>query len=118
MDDEKMVRNVARSMLIQLGHEVEVAEHGEEAICLYRNAAAAGAKFDLVIMDLTIQGGMGGKDAVQGILNLDPEARVIVSSGYSSDPIMAKFEDFGFCAAIAKPYRLQELEKAIHRITG
>ena len=118
MDDEEMVRDVLKTMLVCLEHEVEVAEHGEEAIKRYQDATAAGTKFDLVIMDLTIQGGMGGKDAVQGILNLDPNAKVIVSSGYSGDPIMAKFEDFGFCAAIAKPYRIQELEKAIHRIIG
>jgi CheY-like chemotaxis protein len=115
MDDEEMVRNVAKKMLTRLGHEVELSEHGEEALKLYRNGTETSKRFDLVIMDLTIPGGMGGKDAVQEILKLDPEAKVIVSSGYSNDPIMAKFEDYGFCTAIVKPYRLQDLSRVINQ---
>jgi two-component system cell cycle sensor histidine kinase/response regulator CckA len=69
-------------------------------------------------MDLTIPGGMGGKEAVQKILAIDPEAKVIVSSGYSNDPVMSNFKDYGFCSAIAKPYKIQELKKRISQISG
>ena len=72
--------------------------------------------FDLVIMDLTIPGRMGGEEAVQEILNIDPIAKVIVSSGYSNDPIMANFKDYGFCSAIVKPYQLQKLSKVINQL--
>jgi len=116
MDDEEIVKTVAKEMLIQLGHEAEFSENGNEAIRLYQEAINTNNTFDLVIMDLTIPGGMGGKEAVQEILNIDPNAKVIVSSGYSNDPIMANFKDYGFCSAIIKPYRLQELSKVISQI--
>jgi DNA-binding NtrC family response regulator len=70
-------------------------------------------RFDLLIMDLTIPGGMGGEEAVQEILSIDPSAKAIVSSGYSNDPIMANFKNYGFYSAIEKPYQLQELSKMI-----
>jgi nitrogen-specific signal transduction histidine kinase/CheY-like chemotaxis protein len=116
MDDEQMVRAVAKEMLMKLGHEVELSENGKEAIKLYMEAINTNNKFDIVIMDLTIPGGMDGKEAVQEILNLDPDAKVIVSSGYSNDPVMANFKDYGFCSAIVKPYRLQELSKVINQL--
>ncbi len=112
MDDEEIVRAVIKEMLVQLGHDVELSENGAEAIKLYQEAAT-NKKFDLVFMDLTIPGGMGGKEAVQEILAIDPNAKVIVSSGYSNDPIMANFKDYGFCAALVKPYQLQELSRVI-----
>ncbi|NOX25923.1 MAG: response regulator [Deltaproteobacteria bacterium] len=113
MDDDELVRNVAGAMLCQLGHEVELVADGEEAVRVYGQAQESGGKFDLVLMDLTIPGGMGGKEAVRGILDLDPAARVIVSSGYSNDPVLASFAEYGFCAAIVKPYRLQEMAVVI-----
>lgn len=116
MDDEETVRTVAQRMLVELGYEVVLAAAGEEAVKLYQESMNSGKLFDLVIMDLTIPGGMGGKKAVQEVLNIDPQAKVIVCSGYSNDPIMASFNDFGFCAAIAKPYRLQELSSVIEQI--
>jgi len=116
MDDEQMVRAVAKEMLMELGHGVELSENGKEAIKLYMEAINTNNKFDIVIMDLTIPGGMDGKEAVQKILNLDPDAKVIVSSGYSNDPVMANFKDYGFCSAIVKPYQLQELSKVINQL--
>jgi CheY-like chemotaxis protein len=116
MDDEQMVRAIAKEMLMKLGHEVELSENGKEAIKLYMEAINTNNKFDIVIMDLTIPGGMDGKEAVQEILNLDPDAKVIVSSGYSNDPVMANFKDYGFCSAIVKPYQLQELSKVINQL--
>jgi len=116
MDDNTMLRTVAEEMLLQLGHEVVLAVDGEQAIKLYQESVKSDKLFDLVIMDLTIPGGMGGKEAVQEILNIDSDAKVIVSSGYSNDPIMANFKNYGFCSAIAKPYRLQELSKMISHL--
>ncbi|MDX2435374.1 MAG: response regulator [Desulfobacterales bacterium] len=116
MDDEQMVRAIAKEMLMELGHEVELSENGKEAIKLYMEAINTNNKFDIVIMDLTIPGGMDGKEAVQEILNLNPDAKVIVSSGYSNDPVMANFKGYGFCSAIAKPYQLQELSKVINQL--
>jgi len=118
MDDDELVQNVARAMLNKLGHEAVSAAHGEEAVSLYKQAMEAGEKFDLVIMDLTIPGYMGGKEAVACVHELDPAAKVIVSSGYSNDPVMAQFGDYGFCAAIVKPYKLEELAQVIDGICG
>jgi len=113
MDDEEMVRNILTAMLHTIGHEVLFAKDGIEAVQVYREAMENDAPIDLIIMDLTIQGGMGGKEAVQKILAINPEAKVVVSSGYSNDPVMANFKDYGFCSAIAKPYQLSELTKVI-----
>jgi len=113
MDDEKIVRNIAKQMLLHLGHEVLLSVDGEEALHSYQAAMKSGKPFDLVIMDLTVPGGMGGKEAVQEILKIDPSAKIIVSSGYSNDPIMAKFKDYGFCSAIEKPYQFQKLSRVI-----
>ena len=111
-----MVRSVAKKILNQLGHDVVLSENGEEAIKFYQEAINANNKFNLVIMDLTIPGGMGGKEAIKEILAIDPDAKVIVSSGYSNDPVMANFKNFGFCSSIVKPYRLQELSRVISQI--
>ncbi len=116
MDDEEMVRNVVKDMLVRLGHEVVLSANGEEAVKLYQESLNLGKPYGLVIMDPTIPGGMGGQEAVQEVLNIDPYAKVIVSSGYSNDPIMSDYKDYGFCSAIVKPYQLQELSKVIGQI--
>lgn len=118
MEDEEIVRTMVKEMLIQLGHEVELSVNGEEAIRLYKKAFASNRNFDLVIMDLTIPGGMGGQRAVQEILEINPNAQVIVASGYSNDPIMANYKDFGFCAAISKPFQLHELSLKVDHSIG
>jgi len=116
MDDDEIVRDIAKNMLDFLGHEVVLAKDGEEAIALFKDAKDTGTKFDLIIMDLTIPGGMGGQEAVKKILAIDSDAKVIVSSGYSNAPAMANFKDYGFCATIVKPYRLNELSKVINQV--
>ncbi len=113
MDDEEMVRDVVRRMLIHLGYDVILTKDGKEAIDLYKESLGKEKKPDLIIMDLTIPGGMGGKEAVQKILNIDPKAKIIVCSGYADDPIMANCKDYGFCAAIVKPIQLQELSQVM-----
>jgi len=116
MDDEEMIRESMEVALKMLGYEPTVCGDGIEAVELYRQATAAGTPFAGVIMDLTIPGGVGGKDAIAKLLEIDPAARVIVSSGYSSDPIMAHYAQYGFCGAISKPYNCKELGASLREI--
>jgi signal transduction histidine kinase/CheY-like chemotaxis protein len=109
MDDEEMVRSLVTKALSHIGYDVVSAEDGGEALQLYKEARAAGVPIDLIIMDLTIPGGIGGKDAVNDIHKIDPDVKVIVSSGYSNDPVMADFGEYGFCAALVKPFLMREL---------
>jgi CheY-like chemotaxis protein len=113
MDDDPMIREVVGAMLDLLGHQVLFAQDGAEAVKKFQSAQEAGAPMDLVLMDLVIPGGMGGKEAVREILRIRPEAKVIVSSGYSNDPVLANFRDYGFSAAIPKPYQLKELARIV-----
>jgi DNA-binding NtrC family response regulator len=99
-----------------MGYEAVGVGDGIEAIAAYSRALQDGKPFSAVIMDLTIPGGMGGKEAVLKLLELDPGARVIVSSGYSNDPVMADFGSFGFCGVIAKPYRIGDLREMLVRV--
>ena len=116
MDDDEMVGSVVKSMLVRLGHEVVLCAEGEEVIKLYSKGIDTNNNFDLVIMDLTIPGGMGGENAAREILKIDPKARLIVSSGYSNNTVMASHQEYGFCAAIVKPYKIQELSKVISQV--
>lgn len=115
MDDEEAVRDALGRMLIHLDCDVAAAADGAEAVEIFRTARESGQPFDAVIMDLTIPGGMGGKEAVRRVLELDPQARIIVSSGYSDDPVMADFRTHGFCAVLPKPYRIDELQNTLSR---
>ncbi|MCL7487696.1 MAG: response regulator [Desulfobulbaceae bacterium] len=116
MDDEEMLRNVTRSMLENLGYEVETVCNGEEAIKLYTDAKEAGEPFGAVILDLTIKGGLGGRETIKKLREFDPDIRAIVASGYSNDPVMANFREYGFLDALNKPYQLQDLEKSLEGI--
>lgn len=116
MDDEETVRSVAGEMLKVIGYEACFARDGLEAINLYRKAQEIGEPFNAVIMDLTIAGGMGGEEAVQRLLEIDPNVKAIVSSGYSNDPIMADFKKYGFCDVIAKPYEVRELSRTLNKV--
>jgi len=115
MDDEATVRRATGRMLKRLGYEVAYAEDGEGALAAYREAGEAGNPYDLVIMDLTIPGGMGGKEAVSKLRELDPQARVIVASGYSNDPVMSEPASYGFMAGIPKPLDIDALAGAVDR---
>ena len=114
MDDEEMVRQVTGELLEALGYEAAFASDGQEAIECYRKAKESGRPFDVVIMDLTIAGGMGGKDAIRKLLEYDPAAKAVVSSGYSNDPIMANFRAHGFRDVIVKPYKTIDLSRVLH----
>ena len=117
MDDEALIRNLATQLLQHLGYRVTSCANGEDAVALYGAALKSGTPFLTAIMDLPIPGGMGGKEAAQRILALNPAARLIVSSGYSSDPVMADFSNHGFWAAMAKPYRVSELAQILAGLT-
>jgi len=116
MDDEKHLRNLADGVLGSIGYKVTTAIDGEEAIELYEVAMDSGDPFDAVIMDLTIPGGMGGKEAIKKLTEIDPGVKAIVSSGYSTDPVMADFREYGFSGVIAKPYRISELSEVLHGV--
>lgn len=116
LDDEAVILDVAQAMLSKMGHEVDCTKDGIETIEKYRQRHEAGSPYDIVIMDLTIPGGMGGQEAALGILSVDPDATLIVSSGYATSPVMANFEQHGFKAVVAKPYNYKELEDVIRRV--
>ncbi|MGE5700428.1 MAG: ATP-binding protein [Deltaproteobacteria bacterium] len=113
MDDEEMILDVAGGMLDHLGYEPSLARDGSEAIRAYIKAEEAGRRFDAVIMDLTIPGGMGGEEAARKILEAYPDAKIIVSSGYSNDPVMASHARYGFRGVVVKPYRVEELSRVL-----
>ena len=116
MDDDEQVLDITQAMLEQMGHKVVLAKEGMESVRIYQEALNSGTPIDVVIMDLTIPGGMGGKEAVQEILAINPQAKVIVSSGYSTDPIMASFQKYGFCNALVKPYQIMDLIDVISKV--
>jgi len=116
MDDEEMVQNVARELLIFLGHEVDLAKNGEAAIAKYRAARESGAPFDIVILDLTIPGGLGGIETIKRLLAIDPGVKAIVSSGYSDDAAMSDYHTYGFKACLTKPYTLANLSDALNAL--
>ena len=116
MDDDAMVREMVKKMLTRCGHKVILAENGYEAIECYKKHYNTSQNIDVVIMDLTIPGGMGGKDAVPEILKINPQAKVVVASGYSNDPVMAHYRDYGFAASLDKPFIMAELKEIINAI--
>lgn len=115
MDDEEIIRNLATEMISRLGGTTDTATNGEDTLKMYLAALQNNTPYDLVIMDLTVPGGMGGKQAMEKLLDIDPQARVIVSSGYADDPIMAQYRKFGFKGVATKPYSFQELADAIRK---
>jgi PAS domain S-box-containing protein len=116
MDDDEMVRGILDEALPLLGFRVAFAEDGAEALDAYERAMSNEGAFDAVIMDLKITGGMGGAEAVGRLRQLDPDARVVVSSGYSEDPIMAQFQEHGFDGVLRKPYKIGELGRVLQAL--
>jgi PAS domain S-box-containing protein len=113
MDDEEALCEVAIGLLNNIGFRARAVRDGSEMLDLYRQMLQAGSPFDVVLLDLTIPGGMGGAEAIGELLKLDPNARALVSSGYANAPIMANYADYGFVGVIAKPYRVEELQRVI-----
>jgi CheY-like chemotaxis protein len=116
MDDEGFIRKLASEMLKKMGYTVKLAKDGEEAIQLYKQAFGSGQAFDAVLLDLTIPGGMGGKETMQKLLLIDKNVKAIVSSGYSNDPVMSNYRRYGFKKAVKKPYLIQEISEALQSV--
>ncbi len=116
MDDEYIIRELLTKMLDFLGHKVTTTSKGEEAIDEYSKSITNNKKFDLIISDLTVPGGLGGKEMLKKILEINSDVYCIVSSGYSNDPIMANYQEYGFVGALEKPYTIDMLKKAIDKV--
>lgn len=118
MDDEPTIRKMAGLFLERLGAEYELAADGAEALAKYKAAQKNGRPFDIVIMDLTVPGGMGGREAMEHLRSLDPGVRAIVSSGYSRDPVLSNYQAHGFRGILPKPYGLAQLRRAMRDVLG
>lgn len=115
MDDEEILLNAVGEMLEYYGHQVVLTTDGVKAIELYKQAKLLGEPFDVVIMDLTIPGGVGGQETIACLRDFDPQIKAIVSSGYATDPIMADYERFGFMGVVSKPYKIDELNEVLQK---
>ncbi len=113
MDDEDILKDFVCRLLRKVGYEVDTASDGVEAIEMYKTAKESGIPYDILILDLTVPGGMGGKEAIR---NFDPTAKAVVSSGYSDDPVMANYSEHGFKGVVMKPYSIEELTNTISKI--
>jgi PAS domain S-box-containing protein len=116
MDDDKSIRDLASGMMSALGYEAVTAEDGARAIELYQQSIDNSRPFDVVILDLTVAGGMGGLEALKTLRQMDPDLKAVVSSGYSNDPIMSDYRKHGFDGVVAKPYTVEELGVAISKL--
>ncbi|MEO5720055.1 MAG: ATP-binding protein, partial [Chthoniobacterales bacterium] len=116
VDDEEAIRDLVAFTLNRLGYETSGTETAMEGVNLYREKLEAGERFDLVILDLTLPGGMGGKEALKQLIEIDPTVNAIVSSGYAMDSTMSRYQDFGFRGVIAKPYEASELGRTVHQV--
>lgn len=116
LDDEEMLCDLLQDLLAVLGFTSAFATDGKDAIRQYEVARAAGRSFDALILDLTIPGGMGGKETAQALLKLDPQVKMIVTSGDVTDTVLAKYQEYGFIARLVKPYRFTDLKLVLDRI--
>jgi CheY-like chemotaxis protein/anti-sigma regulatory factor (Ser/Thr protein kinase) len=116
MDDEQVILDVAGALLRTLSHEVEFAAHGKEAIHKYLTAKQSGKSFDVVILDLTIRGGMGGSETIKILREIDPKVKAIVSSGYSDDADVSSYQQLGFSAFLKKPYDVEKIRDIMNEV--
>lgn len=110
MDDEEIIIDVSREVLKFLGYEADFAKEGGAALRLYKQEKEAGQPFDLVIVDLTIPEGMGGRETIAKLREYDPGVRAVVSSGFANDPVVQDYASFGFSGRLTKPYRINEMK--------
>lgn len=116
MDDDEIIRDVTAHILRRLNYQAAFAQDGRQAIELYQQARQQGQPFDAVILDLTVPHGLGGKETIQELLQIDPQVKAIVSSGYSNDPVVSDFEQFGFRGCMIKPYKMHELHSLLQHL--
>jgi len=115
MDDEEPIRQLGETLLTMLNHEVVCTADGDAFLTAHADATATGRPFDLAVLDLTIPGGMGGKEAIRKLRQCDQKIRAIVSSGYSTDPVMAQCADYGFDAVLPKPYLVRDFVRVVQQ---
>ncbi len=116
MDDEVILRDIVSEFLNSLGYEVALASNGEEAVEQCRSEAENGRFFDVAILDLTVPGGMGGEETAARMLEMDPDLKLIASSGYSDSPVMANYSSYGFTAILPKPYDIKKLSGVVRGV--
>ncbi|MGH8102229.1 MAG: hybrid sensor histidine kinase/response regulator, partial [Chthoniobacterales bacterium] len=116
VDDEDAIRTLVDFTLTRLGYQVAQAATGAEGVDIYSQKFQAGERFDVVILDLTLPGGMGGKEVLKKLIEIDPTVNAVVSSGYATDATMSRYQDFGFRGVITKPYEAAELGKTVHEV--
>jgi len=116
VDDEEIILDVSREVLRFLGYDAMFAREGTGAIDLYRKEKESGRPFDVVIIDLTIPEGMGGREMIEKLRMYDPDVKAVVSSGYTNDPVMQDFKNYGFSGKLAKPYRINEMKTILENL--
>ena len=118
MDDDKDIRNIITQMLQMEGFFVKAAENGEEALDIFMESRKERQDFDILVLDLSVKGGMGGKETLEEIRKMDPRVRAILSTGYNYDPVTMDYKEHGFSAVISKPYKFEDLTEMIEREVG
>jgi CheY-like chemotaxis protein len=116
MDDEQIILDVTQEVLSFLGYDVMFAKDGAEAVDLYKRQKEANTPFDVVILDLSIPEGMGGKEAIQNLREFDPAVKAIVSSGYSNDPVVVDYPEYGFSGKLSKPYKINDMKAILESL--
>lgn len=115
MDDEDMIRKITGSMLMRLGYDSEATREGSEAIKIYKQAMDSDHPFDAVILDLNVKDGLDGLDTIKALKAMDPQVKAIVSSGFSIDPAITHFKEYGFQGALLKPYSMKDVEDELYK---
>lgn len=115
MDDDAVIRKLTTQKLVRLGYESEGVESGEDAVARFRAALDSGCPFDIVVLDLVVHGGMDGKDTLEALKGIDPDVKAILATGYTTDPVLTSFWEFGFMGVVRKPFVIKELDVAIQQ---
>jgi CheY-like chemotaxis protein len=116
MDDEQIILDVTREVLKFLDYDAMFAKDGQTAIDLYQKEKAAGVPFDVVILDLSVPSGLGGKETIEQLRKIDPTVKAVVSSGYTNDPAVKDFSNHGFDEKLTKPYKIQDLKNILEQV--
>ena len=116
MDDEQIILDVTGEILKFLKYDVMSARDGLAAIVLYKKEKAAGSPFDIVILDLSVPNGLGGKETIEQLRNFDPAVKAVVSTGYTNDPVVQDFSHYGFSERLTKPYNINEMKNLLEKV--
>lgn len=118
VDDEEQVRKSTSRILLHLNYEVEVAEDGPSAVSKYKDALSQGRRYDAVIVDLSMPGGLDGVETLNRLKAEDAEVNAVAASGYLHDPVLENYEEHGFRGVIMKPFRIAELQETMQKVLG